>query len=204
MERFVYTLGVTTEDDVIEHILKRLNTDFANCALDVVAFCRLPDGKYDALMVKLVLEKMLVTGIVKISTGSGQSDTAIEITAVGIQMYKKGGWKEYLNRRQIDRYEKIISYRKRQLSEEKEKAEERSNRKLEVYAAWVGAITGVIALFLSIYTIRLPNSATGTTEVNEEVKILKQQIDHLMKSLPERANGLDTIAVRDSAATPHP
>lgn len=44
-------------DDIIEHIITRLNTDYASCCLDVPDFCQ-KDGDYDRILEMRVRNKM--------------------------------------------------------------------------------------------------------------------------------------------------
>ena len=92
-----YTKGITSEDDIIEHILMRLNTDFAGGSLQVPDFCSTKPYDYDRIMEPCVREKMYEHGVAKRSTGSGQPETAIVLTRKGVQVYNNGGWKKYLS-----------------------------------------------------------------------------------------------------------
>lgn len=82
-------------DDIIEHILTRLNTDYAGGCLDVPDFCQ-KDGNYDRILEMRVRTKMYQHGVAFRCSGTGQPDTAIELTAKGAEVYENGGWKKYL------------------------------------------------------------------------------------------------------------
>ena len=97
MAIFVYEKDKTTIDDIIEHILMRLNTDFTGGSLQVPDFCRNASRhEYDYNMEMKVRDKMYKHGIAKRSDGTGQPDTAIVLTAKGADVYENGGWRKYL------------------------------------------------------------------------------------------------------------
>jgi hypothetical protein len=87
-----------TEDDVIEHLLMRLNTDFVQCCLDVRGFCATPSSHdlIDRKMVKKVISKMYEHDVAMHCTGDDQPIETIEVTTKGIKVYENGGWKKYL------------------------------------------------------------------------------------------------------------
>ncbi|NBB31862.1 hypothetical protein [Cellulophaga sp. BC115SP] len=87
-----------TEDDVIEHLLMRLNTDFVQCCLDVRGFCETPSNHdlIDRKMVKKVISKMYEHDVAMPCTGDDQPIETIEVTTKGIKVYENGGWKKYL------------------------------------------------------------------------------------------------------------
>ncbi len=98
----------TTEDDVIEHILMRLNTDFVVGCLQVPDFCKkkLHGGTYDRTLEMLVREKMYEHDVATRCTGKGQPDTAIMLRPKGVKVYKNGGWKKYLIEFEKEKIEK--------------------------------------------------------------------------------------------------
>jgi hypothetical protein len=94
---FDYTES-TTVDDIIEHILMRLNTDFAGGALQVPDFCsRKTDRGYNHAQEMEVRAKMYEHGVARQSDGEGQSEKTVELTAKGAQIYRQGGWKKYID-----------------------------------------------------------------------------------------------------------
>jgi hypothetical protein len=93
---FIYVKGETTVDDIIEHILMRLNTDFTGGSLQVPGFCQISRYDYDRNMELKVRDKMYRHGVAKRSNGQGQPETAIVLTAKGVEVYEQGGWKKYL------------------------------------------------------------------------------------------------------------
>ena len=88
----------TTVDDVIEHIILRLNTDFEGAYLELNQFCRYDesdeDYDYDKKMAALVLDKMLEYDLVKLAN---HGFDRVVLRPNGIKAYKSGGWKKYLN-----------------------------------------------------------------------------------------------------------
>ncbi|GAB3890049.1 hypothetical protein [Spirosoma agri] len=93
--RFEYTSD-TTVDDIIEHILMRLNTDFKGSCLQVPDFCHTSNYDYDTHMELKVRSKMYEHGVAKRCQGVGQPETAINIMAKGIDVFDNGGWQKYL------------------------------------------------------------------------------------------------------------
>lgn len=100
-----------TEDDVIEHLLMRLNTDFVQCCLDVRGFCETPSNHdlIDRKMVKKVISKMYEHDVAMPCTGDDQPIETIEVTTKGIKVYENGGWKKYLTE-----YEKKLAEKNNQ------------------------------------------------------------------------------------------
>lgn len=99
-----------TEDDVIQHLLMRLNTDFANCCLDVKGFCEIKSfNSIDRRMVKKVISKMYEHDVAMPCSGNDQQEEMIEITSKGIQVFDQGGWKKYLTE-----YEKKLAEKNNQ------------------------------------------------------------------------------------------
>jgi hypothetical protein len=98
----------TTEDDVIEHILIRLNTDFVGGCLQVPDFCvkKPHSGTYDRTLEMLVREKMYDHDVATRCTGKGQPDTAIMLRPNGVKVHKNGGWKKYLIEFEKEKIEK--------------------------------------------------------------------------------------------------
>lgn len=85
-------------DDLIEHILLRLNTDFTGSCLKLTDFCiRDNEQYYDEKMLLKVRSTMYKHQIATQCTGNNQPETAIEITARGIFVFESGGWKKYIH-----------------------------------------------------------------------------------------------------------
>lgn len=125
MEKFVYRQGVTTVDDVIEHVFMRINTDFLDTYLDVNGFCRIKEWESDSGMVRMVVNKMFEYGVAKKWGGRLATSSEIEVTAKGIELYRNGqGWKWILAAERAKA--ELIA---RQLAEKE--AEERSLRERE-------------------------------------------------------------------------
>lgn len=95
---FIYKKGQTSVDDIIEHILMRLNSDFAGGSLQVPDFCSTSRYDYDHIMEMKVRDKMYRHGIAERSDGAGQPETAIMLTAKGADVFDNGGWKAYLDK----------------------------------------------------------------------------------------------------------
>lgn len=94
---FEYIKDITSTDDIIEHILMRLNTDFEGGCLQVPDFCYIEEKNYyDPTMEMLVRDKMYKHGVAKRCQGRGQSEKAIALTPKGVEVFKRGGWKKYL------------------------------------------------------------------------------------------------------------
>lgn len=103
---FEYIKDVTTVDDIIEHILMRLNTDFEGGCLQVPDFCYIEEKHYyDPTMEMLVRDKMYKHGVAKRCQGRGQSEKAIALTPKGVEVFRRGGWKKYLNENQNSKSE---------------------------------------------------------------------------------------------------
>jgi hypothetical protein len=87
----------TTVDDVIEHLIKRLNTDFLGAYLEVNHFCHntetSEDHEFDKQMEMLVKDKMLKYDVAKLTEPNSYR---ILLRPNGVIAYKKGGWKKYL------------------------------------------------------------------------------------------------------------
>ncbi len=93
---FEYTIN-TTVDDIIDHILERLNTDYLGGCLNITDFCWLNnENQLDHKMVLRVKSKIFESGIAKKCSGSGQSDWMIELEAKGVEIFDEGGWKKHL------------------------------------------------------------------------------------------------------------
>lgn len=86
----------TTVDDVIEHILFRLNTNYAGACLQVPDFCSTNDYDYDRRMEMRVRDKMYRHGVATPCDGEGQPETAVALTVKGMDVHDNGGWKRYL------------------------------------------------------------------------------------------------------------
>lgn len=87
----------TTVDDVIEHVLMRLSTDFNGSCLQLPDFCRRSlNERYDSNMELKARTKMYKHNVAEWCNGIGQPETAIKVTAFGIEVFEGGGWKKYL------------------------------------------------------------------------------------------------------------
>lgn len=94
---FEYKKGITTSDDIIEHILFRLNDDYEGACLTITDFCYNKDKESrDYNMSMIVMDKMFEHNIAKQCSGQGNQDYDIELTSTGVQIYESGGWKRYI------------------------------------------------------------------------------------------------------------
>ena len=112
---FEYKKGMTTTDDIIEHILMRLNTDFEGTCLTVSDFCYNQDTQSpDYNMSLKVMSEMFEHKIAKECNGEGKQDYDIELTSKGVQVFQNGGWRQY-----IKQYNETKAKTERQESESK-------------------------------------------------------------------------------------
>ena len=94
---FEYKKGITTTDDIIEHILMRLNTDFEGTCLTVSDFCYNQDTQSPDYNISLkVMSEMFEHKIAKECTGEGSQDYDIELISKGVQVFQNGGWRQYI------------------------------------------------------------------------------------------------------------
>ena len=94
---FEYKKGITTTDDIIEHILMRLNTDFEGTCLTVSDFCYNQHTKSPDYNISLkVMSEMFEHKIAKECAGEGRQDYDIELTSKGVQVFQNGGWGQYI------------------------------------------------------------------------------------------------------------
>ena len=54
---FLYKKGITTVDEIIGHLLFRLNTDFVDTYIPIKDFCLIDNETIDRIMATRVLEK---------------------------------------------------------------------------------------------------------------------------------------------------
>lgn len=105
----MFTLNAsTTVDDVIEHLINRLNTDFLGGAIEINHFChwdeKQDDHEYDRQMTMLVKSKMLKYDLVN---NPNHTENKVILKTNGVIAYKEGGWKKYLIRIENEKNEKI-------------------------------------------------------------------------------------------------
>lgn len=87
----------TTVDDVIEHLITLLNTDFEDGYIEINHFCHWDNESknhiYDKKMDALVLDKMLHYDVAK---KADHGFDRVILRPNGIKAYMSGGWKKYL------------------------------------------------------------------------------------------------------------
>jgi hypothetical protein len=87
----------TTVDYIIEHLIKRLNTDFLGAYIEINQFCHHDNSKgshdYDQKMASLVLDKMLTYDVAEKAKHGFDS---VVLRPNGIKAEMAGGWKNYL------------------------------------------------------------------------------------------------------------
>lgn len=180
----------TSVDDVIEHILVLLNTNFRGGCLSVPDFCRRDDDDYgyDVRIEKLVRSKMYNYGVAEPCRGSGQPETSVELTTKGVEVYDSGGWKKHLlqlTKEKQNQDAALLAEQRRQeeahqatISSAHATTDAAKSARRSVAVAWFSGIIALFAFLLSLYQwISTKQTESDLIELRSKVKA----IDSLMR-----------------------
>ena len=181
---FEYKKSITTTDDIIEHILMRLNTDFEGTCLTVTDFCYNQETESpDYNMSLKVMSEMFKHEIAKECAGEGSQDYDIELTSKGVQVFQNGGWRQYV----------------KQYNETKAKTEEQENdaKTWDIRGNKATVFTALFAIICFFWAL-----SENSTNAKKDIEI--KQLRDSLTVMTTNAELLLKSIVQDSSQRQYP
>lgn len=93
---FIYKKGTTTVDEIIGHLLMRLNTDYPDTYIPIRDFCRADSETVDEIMATRVLEKMIKYDVATSSPGTGCDEFDMVLRPNGKNITNTLQWTQFV------------------------------------------------------------------------------------------------------------
>lgn len=180
----------TSDDDVIEEIIKRLCTDYQGNSLRILDFCCYENRGTNPNMVKKVYSKMIDHDI---CTKDDNTYPTIEITAKGIHIHENMGWIAYIN-----------DFEAKRLAEKKE------SKKTQKWGLWgskstvFGTFVALVSAVVGIATLFIDNKQKDVQikELKDSL-IIEKRAYQLLKVAKEKKSSKIIIPVQKHDSLGH-